>query len=139
MPTATSTATNTSTGPPAPATETKTKTKHKDDELQPLPETPLEPGTSGMTLTQIKLRNFYQLQKEFYEMRKRYEAEYVRLQRMVLEGADVETGNYKVETQMRSVRRPRYKQVVIDLKGEDYQKGVLGKTPPQVHYRVKVG
>lgn len=100
----------------------------------PLP----EPGTSDETVTQNRLRDFYRLQNEYYELRARYVASYSRLSGLVLEGAEISNGHFHVATQPRSVRRPKYKQVVIDLKGEDYQKKVLEKTAPTVHYRIKV-
>jgi hypothetical protein len=39
---------------------------------------------------------------------------------------------------VRLIRRPRYKQVVIDLKGEQYQRKVLESTAPHAHFRVRV-
>lgn len=97
-----------------------------------------EPGTSGETVNQKKLREFYELQKEYVELRNRFLAKYAQLQDLIIKGADITQGTYKVQYGVRLVRRPRYKQVVIDLKGEAYQQRVLESTQPHAHFRVKV-
>jgi hypothetical protein len=105
------------------------------------PENPIqvaEPGSSGETVNQQRLKAFYELQKEFYDLRDRYLAAYQKIQGLIIKGADIQLGNYKVDYGVRLVRRPRYKQVVIDLKGEAYQKRVLESTAPHAHFRVRV-
>ena len=105
------------------------------------PENPIEvaePGSSGETVNQTRLKQFYELQKEYYDMRDRYLAAYSKIQGLIIKGADIQLGTYKVDYGVRLVRRPRYKQVVIDLKGEAYQQRVLEGTAPHAHFRVKV-
>jgi len=105
------------------------------------PENPIEvaePGSSGETVNQTRLKQFYELQKEYYDMRDRYLAAYSKIQGLIIKGADIQLGTYKVDYGVRLVRRPRYKQVVIDLKGEAYQQRVLEATAPHAHFRVKV-
>jgi len=105
------------------------------DEIHVLPQ---RPGSSKELLTQAKLRAFYELQQQFFDLRDRYEAEYAKLQHLLITGAEVRLGSYKVVTQTRYVRRPRYKQVVINLKGEAYQRKVLDETEAHAHLRVKI-
>ncbi len=105
------------------------------------PENPIEvaePGTSGETVNQRRLREFYELQQEFYDLRDKYIARYSQIQDLILHGALIQQGQYKVQYGVRMVRRPRYKQVVIDLKGEQYQQRVLENTAPHAHFRVRV-
>jgi len=105
------------------------------------PENPIEvaePGSSGETVNQTRLKQFYELQKEYYDMRDRYLAAYSKIQGLIIKGADIQLGTYKVDYGVRLVRRRRYKQVVIDLKGEAYQPRVLEGTAPHAHFRVKV-
>lgn len=98
-----------------------------------------EPGTSGETVNQTKLRKFYELQTEFFDLRDRYAAAYSQIQDLIIKGANISQGQYKVKYGVQLVRRPRYKQVVIDLKGEAYQQRVLENTHPHAHFRVRVG
>jgi hypothetical protein len=57
---------------------------------------------------------------------------------LLMHGAAVQTGVYKVKSGVRLVRRPRYKQVVIDLKGEQYQQRILEGTRPHAHFMVRI-
>lgn len=105
------------------------------------PENPIdvaEPGSSGETVNQRRLRAHYELQEEYYDLRDRYHASLVKIQDLLVKGADVQTGQYKVSSGVRLVRRPRYKQVVIDLKGEAYQQRVLESTRPHAHFVVRI-
>lgn len=95
-------------------------------------------GTSDETVNQRRLREFYELQQQFYDVRDRYHAAYMRLQGLLISGASIQQGNYKLEYGKRFVRRPRYKEIVIQLKGEAYQKRILENTVPHEHLRVKV-
>lgn len=97
-----------------------------------------EPGSSGDSVGQQRLREFYKLEEEFHALRGKYLHAYARIQDLILHGAKIQQGVYKVQYGVRLVRRPRYKQVVIDLKGEDYQRKVLGATAPHAHFRVRV-
>ena len=97
-----------------------------------------EPGTIDETVNQRRLREFYELQKQFYDLRDKYLARYKQIQDLIIRGAAIQGGQYKVESGMRYVRRPRYKQVVIDLKGEAYQQRVLENTHPHAHFRVRI-
>ena len=105
------------------------------------PENPIEvakPGTSGETVNQRKLREFYEIQEQFYDLRNRYTAAYGKIQELILKGADIQQGTFKVQYGLRLTRRPKYKQVVIDLKGEAYQQRILENTAPHAHFRVRV-
>src|SRR5439155_27273118 len=107
------------------------------------PESPIEvpePGTSpsGETVNQRRLREFYELQEQFYDFRNRYIAAYGKIQDLILSGAAIQQGTFKVQYGVRLTRRPKYKQVVIDLKGEAYQQRILENTAPHAHFRVKV-
>lgn len=98
----------------------------------------LEPGTSSETLTQRRLREFRDLQQEFYDIKDRYAAAYQRLREAVASGATISNGQYKVNHGVRLTRRPKYKQVVIDLKGEAYQQRVLEGTAPHASLRIVI-
>jgi hypothetical protein len=105
------------------------------------PDNPIDlkdPGSSGETVNQQRLRGFYELQKEFYALRDKYLAAYAKIQDLIIQGADIQLGTYKVDYGVRLVRRPRYKQALIDAKGEAYQLRVLENTAPHAHFRVKV-
>lgn len=105
------------------------------------PENPIhvaKPGSSEETVNQRRLKVFYDLQAEYHEIRRKFMVEYAKIQDLILTGADIQQGNYKVQYGVRLVRRPRYKQVVIDLKGEQYQQRILENTAPHAHFRVKV-
>lgn len=105
------------------------------------PENPIEvaePGTIEETVNQKRLREFYEIQQQYYDLRDKYIATYSKIQDLIIRGANIQQGNYKVQYGVRLVRRPRYKQVVIDLKGEAYQQRVLENTAPHAHFRVKV-
>lgn len=133
---------STPTDPPAPRKPRKPRTPraHTAHEMLP-PDNPIEvadPGTSGETVNQRRLREFYELQEKFYDLRDRYIAAYGKIQDLILKGANVQQGVYKVQYGVRLVRRPRYKQVVIDLKGEAYQRQILESTAPHAHFRVRV-
>jgi hypothetical protein len=95
-------------------------------------------GTSGESVNQQKLRNFYKLEEEFHAVRQKYLHAYAQIQDLILHGARIQQGIYKVQYGVRLIRRPRYKQVVIDLKGEQYQRKVLESTAPHAHFRVRV-
>ncbi len=97
-----------------------------------------EPGSSSETVNQKRLRDFYQVQAEFFALRDKYLRQYSKIQDLIVHGAAIQQGVYKVQYGVRLVRRPRYKQVVIDLKGEHYQREVLAHTAPHAHFRVKV-
>src|SRR5262245_24458827 len=131
-------------GSPALVAESVIDDSHVDYEIpvfDPTSDTeviPARPGSSGSTLTQAKLRAFYELQQQFFDLRDRYTAEYITLQHLLITGPEIPAGSYKVVTQTRFVRRPRYKQVVIDKLGEQYQKRVLEQTPAHAHLRVKI-
>ena len=112
-----------------------------DEKPMLAPENPIEvaePGSSGETVNQNRLKAFYDLQKEYFDVRDKYLAAYSKIQGLIIKGADIQLGTYKVDYGVRLVRRPRYKQVVIDLKGEAYQQRVLEATAPHAHFRVKV-
>lgn len=105
------------------------------------PENPIEvaePGTSNETVNQRLMREFYEAQSEFYAARKKYYEAYEKVEKLIITGANVQTGKYQIDYGVRQVRRPRYKQVVIDLKGEAFQQQVLENTQPHAHFRVKV-
>lgn len=97
-----------------------------------------EPGSSNETVNQRRLREFYELQEKFYDLRDRYHAALVKIQDLLIHGARVQTGIYKVSYGVRLVRRPRYKQALIDAKGESYQQRILEGTAPHAHFRVRV-
>lgn len=127
--------------------DTSTNSKRRKDaseetthEMLP-PENPIEvaePGSSGETVNQQKLKAFYDLQAEYFNLRDKYLKKYAEIQGLIIKGADIQLGTYKVDYGVRLVRRPRYKQVVIDLKGEAYQQRVLENTAPHAHFRVRV-
>lgn len=98
----------------------------------------LEPGSSNETLTQRRLREFRDLQQEFYDLRDRYAASYQRLREAVAGGAAISHGQYKINHGVRLTRRPKYKQVVIDLKGEAFQQRVLENTAPHATLRIVI-
>lgn len=97
-----------------------------------------EPGTSGETLTQRRLREFRELQEEFFDLKDRYAAAYDRLRVAIAEGAGIVQGQYKVRSSMYLSRRPKYKQALIDAKGEQYQRSILERTAPHAHFRVVI-
>ena len=138
------TATATASDPAAPlrlVTKPKRAAKDTEDKVMLPPENEIEiaePGTSGETVNQKRLREFYELQEEFHALRDKYIASYFKIQDLILGGANIQQGTYKVQYGVRLVRRPRYKQVVIDLKGEQYQQRVLENTAPHAHFRVRV-
>lgn len=98
----------------------------------------LEPGTSAETLTQRRLREFRDLQQEFYDLRDRYIASYARLREAVASGATISSGQYKVSHGVRLTRRPKYKQLLIDVKGEAYQQRMLENTAPHASLRIVI-
>ena len=97
-----------------------------------------EPGTSGETIRQRKLREFYEIEQEYREAKNRYYRKYGEIQQLLMGGADVQGGQYGVKYGVRYVRRPAYKQIVIDLKGESYQKNILEHTKPHAHFAVRL-
>lgn len=127
----------------ASVARTKRKPKPPKPPAAPLlpPENPIDvlpPGTSGETVNQRRMREFLDLQNEFVALRKRYLAAYAKIQDLILHGAEIQSGQYRADYGVRYVRRPRYKQIVIDLKGEAYQKRVLESTAPHAHFRVRI-
>lgn len=90
------------------------------------------------TLTQERLRTFREIQLAYFEARERYIAEYSKVKELIDRGADISTGVYKLAPKRRLVRRPHYKQALIDAKGEHYQLSVLNATAPVAHYIIRV-
>lgn len=95
-------------------------------------------GTIDESVNQARLREFFKIEEEYQALRQKYFHAYARIQDLILHGAKIQQGVYKVQYGVRLIRRPRYKQVVIDLKGEQYQRKVLESTPPHAHFRVLV-
>src|SRR5215475_4899635 len=87
-------------------------------------------GSSEETLDQRRLRELHEAHEMLVYARDRYEALYKRAQDLIISGCAIKQGTYKVDYATRLVRRPKYKQVVIDLKGEEFQKDILEKTRP---------
>ncbi len=81
---------------------------------------------------------FYNLEAKFIEYRNSYYAVREKLQEAVKRGASVEPGMYKVAPHFRMVRRPKYRDEVIALKGEAYQQKILANTAPHMYFRVYV-
>lgn len=129
---------------PAPKKRRAARVKHTAAPVRTLlpPENPIdvaEPGSSGETVHQRRLRELYELEKQYVDIRARYLAAYARVEHMIQKGAAIQAGDYnKVSCGVRLVRRPKYKQVVIDLKGEDYQRRVLESTQPHARFRVRI-
>jgi len=96
------------------------------------------PGSIPETLNQRRLREFYQAEKEFHEARDRYQALYLQVQHLVIRGAGVQSGQYKIAHKVYRRRHPRYKQALIDAKGEAYQMRILNATAPHEVLRVRV-
>lgn len=113
--------------------------EHSAQRLAPINDLKIqEPGTSSETLTQRRLREFRELQQEFFDIRDRYAAGYARLREAIQSGANISHGQYKVSHGVRLTRRPKYKQIVIDLKGEAYQQRMLENTAPHASLRIVI-
>lgn len=118
----------------------KRKPKRKQQLLPPInPIRIAKPGSSKEVLTQAKLKAFYELQAEYYELQDKYVAKYRELQRMVIKGAAVAPGKYGLDpSDVIYTRHPRYKQALIEATSEKHQLRVLDKTQPHASLRVRV-
>lgn len=122
------------------------RVRHQRRQRKPRPEMlpapiPVElppEGSSEQTVRQARLRELYHLERDYIAARDKYLAAYKKLQDLVLIGASIQNGDYHVASKVYSQRHPRYKQAVIDLKGEDFQRKVLESTAPIQHFRVRV-
>lgn len=97
-----------------------------------------EPGTSGETLSQQKLRKFEAFEQEFRDMKKRYYELYDSVKDQMQEGAEVARGKLGLRSGVRYVRRPSYKNEIIRLKGEKYQQDLLNRTRPHAHFYIRL-
>jgi len=134
--------------PEEPITESEIKELQKAPKRKPKrkqmlpPINPIriaKPGSSKEVLTQAKLKAFYELQAEYYELQDKYVAKYRELQRMVIKGAAVAPGKYGLDpSDVIYTRHPRYKQALIEATSEKHQLRVLDKTQPHASLRVRV-
>lgn len=118
-----------------------TKAKLVKDRQRLEPENPIEvapEGSSEETLDQRRLKELHEAVEEYHWARERFYALYQRAQDLIIKGAIIKQGVYKVDYAVRLVRRPHYKQLLIDAKGEDYQQRCLEATALHAHVRVRV-
>jgi len=100
-----------------------------------------EPGTSGETVQQKSLKTFYEQQEDYLERLRQlkahpYHQTYLKMQKAVITGAEFKLGVYKLNRKVFYRRHPRYKQALIEAKGENYQLRILGNTQPHTIVRV---
>lgn len=97
-------------------------------------------GTIDETLDQRRLREFYQLKKQYTTIRDKYEARLHQLQDLIIRGATNPDpdGKYKLQSGVVVVRRLSYKTLLIDEKGEAFQQRALERAPRYAYFRVRV-
>src|SRR5262245_27479638 len=104
-----------------------------ENAIEVLPE-----GSSGETLNQKRLKAHYELEAQYIELRRRYYLSLAAIRDLIQHGATIQRGTYKPQYGVHMRRHPRYKQVVIDLKGEAYQQRILNNTAPHAYFRVRI-
>jgi len=97
-----------------------------------------EPGSSGETVNQKRLKAHYELEAQFIEIRRRYLLSRQQISDLIQHGATVQHGTYKTQYGVSLRRHPRYKQALIDAKGDAYQQRILNGTAPHAYFRVRI-
>lgn len=97
-----------------------------------------EPGTSDDVISQAKLRQWEQLQDEMHALQQKFANYRSEMHEVMKSGASVSVGKRGVESGIRFRRHPRYKQALIDAKGENYQQKVLNATEYKPYYYVRL-
>jgi hypothetical protein len=93
-----------------------------------------EPGTSGETVRQQKLKAFAKARDEFHIAKQRYYEAYGAIKHMLITGAELQTGRLGVRSGVKYVRRRSYKSDLIAAKGESYQIRLLESTQPHAEF-----
>jgi hypothetical protein len=97
-----------------------------------------EPGSSDEVLPQRQLQEWESLKDELRALTQKFKKKDSQIHSALKEGASVSTGKRGVESGIRFRRHPRYKQALIDAKGEDYQKKVLEGTEYRPYHFVRL-
>jgi len=97
-----------------------------------------EPGSSEDVISQQKLRQWEALEDELRALKKKFDAQRAQMHDVMRGGASVTTGKRGVESGIRFRRHPRYKEALINAKGEEYQKRVLAATQYRPYYYVRL-
>jgi hypothetical protein len=97
-----------------------------------------DPGTSGETLRQRQMKIAYEIESDYRKAKAEYDKYKEQIRELLKGGADVEEGPYGVKYGIRRTRRVKYKEIVIDLKGEEYQKALLNQQRPYAHFIVRL-
>ncbi len=119
----------------------KTNGKVEEPMLEPDPEHTIqihEPGSIKETVNQKRLREFYDLEQQYLALRDEYFVRLNQIQDLIIRGANIQQGTYKIQYGKYQRRHPRYKQALIDVKGEAYQQRILNGTAPYEFFRVKI-
>jgi RecB family endonuclease NucS len=106
----------------------------------PAPELPeVQPeGSSGETLNQRRMREALEAKEQLTRWKEAYDRKYADIKHLIQTGAEIQAGKIGTRHGIRFVRRPRYKQLLIDAKGEAYQKKCLEQTEPHAHFFVRL-
>src|SRR5262245_56732428 len=97
-----------------------------------------EPGSIRETVNQQRLRKHLELEEEYNEIKRRYLISKHQIEDLIQRGATIQQGNYKPDYGVRLRRHPRYKQALIDAKGDAYQQRILNGTAPHAYFRVRI-